>query len=882
MATTPSKTLPKTIAVIWTTLVITLSSVAQTAVTNPTQEKEDEKPIVLDTNITVGSRIKNIEAAGPNPVTAFDRTALETAGFANVGDALRSLPMISGTSLTPAASNNSFTPGASTVNLRGLGNNNVLVLLNGRRAAPLSSPGFNGLQTMFDFNSIPSAAVESIEILKDGGSAIYGSDAVSGVIDIKLRKNYTGVATTAQIGNTTHTDSLEKTFSLVAGVAKGSASIVATFDYTDRHSIKDHDYAFSSDANTTSRGGVDRRSYAGYPGLVYVLSLDDYYTLATPKANPTLSDFIVADLSHGTYNFQSVTDQIPETRNYGFYSRGNFDFTHYLYSFVELSFRRSQSKIGAAPSPVFNFNENGDGASTGYLTIPSTNPNNPFGENLEDEWYARLVNAGNRVNDVTSDTPRALVGLGGKIPDTSWTWETGVVQTRNAIRNLNHGTVFDDLYQNALNGVSIGGTVLYANPFGPEDARITNYYTHDNVETARFTLRSYDFSATGNIVELPAGFLALAFGGEGRTEKFENIRSLDSVRGNVVGGSEGSSIHGSRNVRAAFAELRIPIFKSLQAQIAGRFEHYSDFGSTTKPKYALSYRPFNWLLLRASYGQSFLAPNLSYLYTAQVTQFSDNSLEDPKRPADAPRQIVTRSGGNKDLKPETTTTYYAGVKVEPASGPLKGWAAGVDWFEFKQKNLIAQLGEDFILANEDALPGRVVRNPPAAGETVGIINYIIDTYDNIDRQMYRGFDAELSYRFKSAYLGKFKISTSATYLIALNYNSDDFASSYDFPRVRGISSLEWEKGNWASAIFVSYIGPFDKYAESKSDGKIGSQTAVNPQISYSGFFDVKITLGARNIFDRDPPFDRHTSTGWNSDIHSPEKRFVYLRLEREF
>src|SRR5690606_26059486 len=130
----------------------------------------------------------------------------------NIGDALRTLPYVSGSNLMPAGSNNSFTPGASTVNLRGLGNNNVLVLLNGRRAAPLSTPGFNGLQTMFDFNSIPEAAIESIEILKDAGSAIYGSDAVSGVINIKTRKHYNGLSTEIGFGNTTHTDSLERRF----------------------------------------------------------------------------------------------------------------------------------------------------------------------------------------------------------------------------------------------------------------------------------------------------------------------------------------------------------------------------------------------------------------------------------------------------------------------------------------------------------------------------------------------------------------------------------------------------------------------------------------------------------------------------------------------
>ena len=162
---------------------------AEDATPAATNEGATNPLVEFDKYEVTGSRIKRIDSEGPNPVVAVSRGDLELAGYSNIGDALRALPMISGGSLVPAGSNNSFTPGASTVNIRGLGNNNVLVLLNGRRAAPLSSPGWDGLQTVFDFNSIPAAAVESVEFLKDGGSAIYGSDAVSGVINIKLRKS---------------------------------------------------------------------------------------------------------------------------------------------------------------------------------------------------------------------------------------------------------------------------------------------------------------------------------------------------------------------------------------------------------------------------------------------------------------------------------------------------------------------------------------------------------------------------------------------------------------------------------------------------------------------------------------------------------------------
>lgn len=868
----------------WAALALILGSglpylaVAQTASTDTSASDTESKEVKMEKFEVTGSRIKRLDAEGPNPVTAITRADFEIAGYSNVGEALRSLPIVSGASLNPAASNNSFTPGASTVNLRGFGNNNVLVLLNGRRAAPLSSPGFDGLQTMFDFNSIPAAAIESIEVLKDGGSAIYGSDAVSGVINIKLRKDFRGLTTTAEIGNTMSTDSLEKSFSLIYGSSAGKNSIVTAVDWRQRAAIKDHDYGFSADANLTIRGGPDRRSYAGYPALAYVPSLGWYYTLNAPQVNPTPADIVEADVSHGTFNFQSVTDLIPEVRNYGFYTRATHDINENLYAFTEVSFRRQESVIGAAPAPVFNYTEHGDGPN-GALNIPATNPNNPFGEDLYDEWYARLMNAGNRINDVTSDTPRVLVGLGGNIPyGQNWSWESGALFTSNDTMNLNHGTVFDNLYQDALNGVEIGGQTLYANPFGPEDPLLTAYYTHDDPNSSKFELRSIDFSANGEVFELPAGPVGLAVGGEIRAEKFENIKTTNNITGNVVGGAEGSSVRGQRDVRAAYAELSVPIIKGLQTQLAGRFEDYSDFGQTTKPKFAVSYRPAAWLLLRGSFGQSFLAPNLSYLYTSQVTQFSDSGLDDPKRPNDAPRQIQTRSGGNPDLQPEETDAYYAGFQIEP-EGVLKGFAFAVDWFQFKQKNLISQLGPDYILAHEDSLPGAVVRNPPAAGETVGTVNYIIDYYRNADHLTYRGVDLEARYDLNTTNLGRFRFVANATYVDNFIYEGDELAATYEHPHWRSTVAADWQRGDWSAAVFVAYIGSFENYS---GPGNVAGQIVVNPQISYSGLWKTKITLGARNILDRDPPFDAHSSTGWNADINDPGKLFVYVRVSKDW
>lgn len=844
---------------------------------SPASGNDAEDTTVLERFEVTGSRVTRIAAEGPNPVRVFSRADLNLGGYNNIGDVLRTLPYTSGSSLTPAGSGTSFTPGASTANLRGLGNNNVLVLLNGRRAAPLSTPGFNGLQTVFDFNTIPSAAIESIEILKDAGSAIYGSDAVSGVINVKLLKNYDGVSTEIGFGNTLETDSFEKSFTGVVGTHSAKASVLVTVDWKERNKIKDRDTSFSSNANLTSRGGPDLRSYASYPALVYVPSLEDYYTPAAPIVRPTRADFQIADLSHGNYNFQEATDLLPETRAYGFYTRGEYKFTPTITGFVEVAFRRSEARIEAAPAPVFNFAENGDGPETGFLNIPANNPNNPFGENLEAEWYARLSNAGNRINDVSSDTPRFLAGLQGTFAE-SWHWEGAALYTTNESKNLNGGTVFDNLYQKALNGVVIDGETLYANPFGPEDPRLTRTYVGTDANSSSFELRTYDFSIGGDIFELPAGAVGFATGGEYRTEQLESIRTINNETGNVVGGGEGSGTFGDRRVYAFYAELGIPLVQGLEAQIAGRFEHYSDFGSTTKPKLALSYRPSKTLLLRASFGQSFLAPNLSYLYTSQVTSFSGAPLRDPKRPQDSPRQIQTVGGGNRNLQPEETDTYYAGIQWEP-KGRLGGLSISLDYLKFSQKSLIAQLGDEFILDNEDTLPGAVVRNPPAAGEEFGVISFINDAYRNIDRQMYQAFDLETQYDFKETSVGNFRLIANATHVFDFVYNNEQDAGTYNQPKWRSAVTLQWEKGDWAAALQVTHIGRFGNFDE---EGKIGTQIFVNPQITYSGFWDTDITVGARNVFDREPPFDRNSPEGWNSNIHDPEPAFVYVRIGKEW
>jgi iron complex outermembrane receptor protein len=845
-------------------------------------EENDDDLMVLEKFEVTGSRIKRIDTETPQPVIAITRADFEATGFTTVGDALRALPMVSGQSLTSIDGGTSFTPGTSSINLRGLGNNNTLVLVNGRRAAPYGSPGFNGFQVVFDFNSIPTAAIESIEILKDGASAIYGSDAVAGVVDIRLRKDFQGLSTELSFGNTFGTDSFESGGFAIFGASTDNTSIVTTLDWSERNAIYARDLWYTAQADGSSVGGFDQRSSANV--IANVRGLADRVTFPTgqatflvPQDSPTIAE---ATPGNRFYNFQEHAGMFPETRTFGFYTRATHDISDSMNFFGEFSFRRSEVTIDAAPTPLFATNENGD-STFGTIVFPSTNPFNPFGQDITDlRW--RMLATGNRVNDITSDVPRILIGLEGRIGE-DWTWESGVLYTKVQTTNTNAGTVFDHLLQDAFHGVEIEGQMLYANPFGPNDPRILDYMTGENPQNDSYEIRSYDISASGSLYDMPAGPLGLAFGGEIRTEKIASIGTVANETGDVVGGSEGANTFGSRRVHSLYAELGIPLHSMLEVQLAGRHEDYSDFGKTTKPKVAVKFRPIDQLILRASYGESFLAPNLPFLYTTQSTSFSAQFLADPLRPNDPLNQVRQLGGGNPDLQPEETEVHYAGLVLSPFSKSdgslIQSLTFSVDYFKFDQENLIDSLDAATILDNLDLFGDLVIRNAPAPGETVGTISSVITTFQNLATARYEGFDFGVSWDHTFANVGRVRANLAATMIDSYLFEGTEFAGTYSQPEWRGTATFAWNRGDWAASMFVTYIGPYDQLF---TDGDVNEQWLVNPQIAYSGFMDTTITVGVRNAFDKNPPLDQSDTTLTNPAINNIEPAFWYVRFSKDW
>lgn len=892
-----------------------------------TSDAKTEDTVKLQQFEVTGSRIRRVDAETPSPVVRITQESLQATGFSTVDDALRAMPFNTGASITPLSSSTGFASGTSTVNFRGLGNNNTLVLINGRRAAPSGAGTFNGFQTVVDLRQIPAAAVDSIEIVKDGASAIYGSDAVAGVLNIKLKRDYTGVGMDVSVGNTFGTDSLETSAFIIAGARTGKTAITVMADIYKRNAIADRDYSWSNtadlrankagtgqvetdDAGTTITG-IDWRSSSTFPARYFIPGTATIRTFLNPTTDPQVANAVAVNRATGAglYDFQRDTLLLPEQNNFGFQMYLNHEFSDKVSGFADLFFRRVTGLNNAAPSP-FTTTDKGAGTN-GRLVVPIDNPYNPYGtryqgagaQAIELSTY-RLVNAGPRVSDTVSDYPRLLVGLKGDLPN-DWAWQASAMYSQGSFYNSSPGTAFDSRVQDALYGVIINGVKLYANPFGAEDPRITDYYSGNNPTKTTFTSNMYELSTNGFLFDLPAGKVGIAAGTEFRKENINDVRTLENENGNVVGGSEGFGYAGKRNVTSAYAELSIPILAknsgvgSLEAQLAARYEDYSDFGTTTKPKVAVAYRPNKWLMVRGSYSQSFRAPDLQYLYSAGSVSFTSSAVFDPRRSDQPSAQIKTLGKGNPELMPEETNTTSFSTVIEVPSGILKGLTAEAGYFKFDQKNLITRDSATFTLNNELTLPaGRVVRKPltaaeAAAGYTVGIIDYVSTDWYNSSKQIYEGYDFGLSYTWKSQKFGQFRFGAEATYVANFertNINSLGVATVTDLDGTdgsalwRGNLTVAWKKGDWASSVFVNYLGemPSSTIVSGLITPKQKAQTIVSPQVSYAGLWKTRITVGVRNVFNQEPPRYLPASQGYNAGVAIIEPQFWYVRISREF
>lgn len=789
-----------------------------------------------------GSRIKRSDIEGPSPVQSIARADIENMGYDNLQQLLERMPVAgSGTFSTRGNNQDSTANGSAAVSLRGLGADATLVLINGRRVS--ISAFAEGITNSFvDINSIPVSAIERIDILKDGASAIYGSDAVAGVVNVILKKDIDGVEVNLGYGGTDGPNYEETTASLVWGTTSEKSSASVIIDYFKNTSLSSDEMGSLGTANQSPYGGEDFRSSRGFPGYFYV---DGVKTIdpACPAENATSSGSCLFD--YGPYGYIA-----PASERVGAISQFEYNFDNGITGFLEMAVQHNTSVAAGAPTPL---------DEDAGLTVPASHPNNPFGEDIQIGRY-RTVDAGARQWDIESDTLRFVAGLRGEFND--WSWETAVQKGRSKslqTGDRTQGWVRTDFLQQEIDAGNY-------NPFGGtyNDPAVIDRITTSLVRRGESHMTSFDANITGEAFSFGDDVVMMAAGIEYREEDVNDIPDDQFQRG-LIFGTESVSASADREQYAAYVEFSIPLADNLELQLAGRYDDYSDFGTTTNPKVALRWAPTDEITVRGSWAQGFRAPSLAQvgLGPSQESQFFVDTYRCEATGLDCDAlDYNIEFAGNPDLEAEESESWNVGFIWAPSAE----FGLSVDVWSITQDNKIdeQEFGPIYNSECNNQDSTVCVRLTPTGGDSLGTIQKIYSTFENVSSQEVSGVDVSANYNHSLDDLGLLKFNLEWAYQDKFEKDGRDYTGEYGYPEHRWIFSTNWEIGEFNTNVNISYVGEFEDTPDIDFDGNldfdsntsrmIDSQTLVDLQTSYRVTDSTKVSLGVNNLFDEEPPF----------------------------
>jgi len=774
--------------------------------------------------IITGSNIPTAQEVGPNPVDTYRPEDLEKLGVRNATDLLTKLPQEMGSTINQNANGKD---GSVIPNLRGLLPKETLVLIDGKRAAITgsgggvaagASPGVSGV----DINLIPFPMIDHIDILKDGASAIYGSDAVAGVFNIFLKHKFRGLEIGGSIGNTnlgSSNDARELETWMIAGTGDDKTDIVIIADAYDRAAIYSRDRNITSNANQDAWGGSDQRS-TDLPGLIgQVISTRDLGFRLIPKlffsgnsppphsaANVSTSPYYTNNVPYpdgnfALYNVNAATAGIPAADRQSFYGSFTREICDkYLEVFADFKYTRSFFEaVGAAPSSSDPFKQpNGETVSPIGISVPIANPFNPFtvaDATLPDGTPVTTGVSFRGVNDIPVTTGKTTfrdmlfdAGVRGQLGEfgdyfKNWTWELGFRYSRNDEESGGSGGVSQAGLRAAL--LDTDPSTAF-NPFlgyqgRNTEAAISRVYVNGHT-LGQFELPLGYFHLDGELFNLPAGPVSFAAGLEYRGERWRTHPDSEDTQASKV----------NRDVWSTYQEVRIPVTSpawklpgaySLEFDIAEREEWYSQNTSATttapsvfpeehsqfdaqKPKFSVRWQPLEpeWigtLTLRGTYSEAFHAPTLPDL-TPAGTEFFFNFIHDPTGLTPDGTTIRVNVVGNPLLKPEVAYDWSYGAVYSP--NWIKGLTLSADFWHIDLRSIAALAGSQFIVNHENLFPGDVIRDP-----TTDAITEIINPNLNLTRAVVEGLDYEAIYILDSSSFGRgdfgrFTFTLNGTYL----------------------------------------------------------------------------------------------------------------------
>ena len=767
-----------------------------------------------------GTNIKRVDSETVAPVEIITREQIERSGQPTIADVLRNIPANSGGSFSESFTN-SFAPGASGISLRGLGQKTTLVLLNGRRVAGY---GFaqNLQDTFVDLNSIPSAAVERVEVLKDGASAVYGSDAIAGVVNVILRKDYKGALVSGGAGQFEGKNDYR--FNVTGGMgdlAKDRYNVFGTFDYYKRDLLMLSETEFGHTRDMRGyEGGRNFQSLTG-GGTWRQLSPTNALTpnhRAITDCRGTVIDgptavargLIGAPAGNTAFNipgntfcsqdFNNEFTALPETERMNFLGRATREFSATATGYAEVSLSRietyqkfqdpffagttglTQTAAGLRP---FTYNINFAPGVAG----------NPFPSNAR--YVGVLGDLGTRDTDITSDTVRTLAGLNYTVG--RWDLDSAMGYSRNEVESQ------------FLNRLSLSGTSaafgVPTSPQPPVPLSTASTYNLDRFTTNSAAVRDsiradfprkstselgfIDTKGSTEIGKLAGGGIGLAIGGEFRKERLKDVPDERAASGDILGQGI-TATDAKRDNSAVYGEMSLPFTQMVEAQVALRYDHYSDYGSSTTPKVGIKVRPTSALLLRANWGQGFRAPTLPEISPSVATFFT--SVIDPLTGQST--QISGVFAGNPGLEAEESSSATVGFVWEPT----KDFLLGVNYYNIKWKNIVAAPSFQSIV---NAGGPRVIRDP----QTNAIVT-VLNNYVNLSETRTDGVDLEARYSASTS-VGKFTARANFSYIDSFKEEGVETAGTNGgtntMPRTRGTMGLDWDYAAWSATAQVNYI-----------------------------------------------------------------------------
>lgn len=875
----------------------------------------------LEKFVVTGSLIPIAAGSPAIPVTVISAPEIEKTGVStDLLDVLKKTqPAFYGSNNIGSENGNissGSTNGGSQVSLR---NRATLVLINGRRAN-ISPVLASGGASFVDVSVIPISAVERIEVLSDGASATYGSDAVSGVVNIILKTNYAGTEIGGTYGWSPNNGKwANRSYFGVAGASFGNTSLTITTEWKKSDPLIQYERDFA-------KGQFRTPSFAGSINLA---GTTDFYFLGGGRnAPPQNLDLTPAQaVSQGIYQGPLTQDQVAQF----------FDLANYPTMLLAAQRRSFTAAVEHRLTPqttlfgdfIYSLNETESVLNAQPVSgnVVAANPNNPF--NVTVTARNRFVNFP-RIYDNQSTSMRGVVGVKGKLAN-GWNYELGgnFNRTDHAYRNKN---LIDAVkYTELVNSGAYNPFAIRQNPGVIESMLGVQFRNYDS------QLNSFDLRLNGSLFRLPAGDVQLGVGAETRWESLSFMNDRFDQTGQWLQATPRQPFAARSTTDGFFAEVRVPIFGGsrtapgfhvLELSAAGRKDIYSKTSDPTVPKVSLRWLPFNdELAIRGTYSESFSAPTLFDLFgpvsqgfTSSINITRYNTSGTSLGVASGSRQYRSQSGSNSSLNPSQSRNWSAGVVWSPKS--IKGFSLTADWFNIDERDLISSISSVLIVTDVEqkgpaspyaglvrfgtSLAGEVYFGTGSAVTSPGQMTnrpsdeiWISNSIVNVAGYWQDGMDVTANYKWSAQGLGNFSASLAGTYIReyavqslpggAVSRYQDGFSGSAVYPRFRTRSNLDWSHGSWNATVGHTWIPEVDDLAWSTEyrvksyhtfDLRFGRSFANSSNRWLRG---LQANLGVNNVFNKVPPLIR-SEGNQSRDIstYDPIGRYIYASVKYKF